>query len=147
MASSLPDQSNYLYFAFNTYLISQTLSGNKVCGVMARETNPQAMANNGTKLNYDIDCQGYDEQNVCDAWWYSGNYESVFTLNDFSHMSRNTAIKLPIFLRTSQQASSCSRGPWPATPRATSDCRSTSRSMQLVLTRRAFLNCASSPGI
>lgn len=30
LASSLPDQSNYLYFAFNTYLISQTLSENKV---------------------------------------------------------------------------------------------------------------------
>lgn len=32
LTSSLPDQSNYLYFAFNTYLISQTLSGNKVYG-------------------------------------------------------------------------------------------------------------------
>lgn len=86
---SLPDQSNYLYFAFNTYLISQALNGNNVYGVIARGTNPQEMATNGTKLNYDIDCQGYNEQNVCDAWWYSGNYESAFTLDDFSHMNRN----------------------------------------------------------
>ena len=86
---SLPDQSNYLYFAFNTYIISQALNGNNVYGVIGRGTNPQAMATNGTKLNYDIDCQGYNEQNVCDAWWYSGNYESAFTLNDFSHMNRN----------------------------------------------------------
>lgn len=86
---SLPDQSNYLYFAFNTYLISQALNGNNVYGVIARGTNPQEMSTNGTKLNYDIDCQGYNEQNVCDAWWYSGNYQSAFTLNDFSHMNRN----------------------------------------------------------
>ena len=86
---SLPDQSNYLYFAFNTYLISQALNGNNVYGVIGRGTNPQALATNGSKLNYDIDCQGYNEQNVCDAWWYSGNYESAFTLDDFSHMNRN----------------------------------------------------------
>lgn len=86
---SLPDQSNYLYFAFNTYIISAALSGNNVYGVMGKDTNPQEMDTNGTKLNYDIDCQGYDEQNVCDAWWYSGNYDSAFTLDDFSHMNRN----------------------------------------------------------
>ena len=39
-------------------------------------------------MNYDIDCQGYNEQNVCDAWWYSGNYASAFTLDDFSDMSK-----------------------------------------------------------
>ncbi len=86
---SLPDQSNYLYFAFNTYLISQAFNGNNVYGVIGRGTNPQAMDTNGTTLNYDIDCQGYNEQNVCDAWWYSGNYESAFSLDDFSHMERN----------------------------------------------------------
>ena len=86
---SLPDQSNYLYFAFNTYLISQALNGNNVYEVIGRGTNPQALATNSSTLNYDIDCQGYNEQNVCDAWWYSGNYESAFTLDDFSHMNRN----------------------------------------------------------
>lgn len=86
---SLPDQSNYLYFAFNTYIISQALNGNNVYGVIGRGTNPQAMATNGTELNYDIDCLAYNEQNVCDAWWYSGNYESAFALDDFSDMGRN----------------------------------------------------------
>ena len=72
---TLPDQSNYLYFAFSTYFISQTLNGNNVYGVIGWATNPQRMATNGTTMNYDIDCQGYNEQNVCDALWYSGNYE------------------------------------------------------------------------
>ena len=57
--------------------------------MIGRDTNPQALATNGTKLNYDLDCQGYDEQNVCDAWWYSGNYNSAFGLDDFSHQNRN----------------------------------------------------------
>ena len=91
---SLPDESNYLYFAFNTYLISQALNGNNVYGVIGRGTNPQALATNGTSLNYDVDCQGYNEQNICDAWWYSGNYESAFTLDDFSHMNRNYGSQL-----------------------------------------------------
>ena len=84
---SLPDQSNYLYFAFNTYLISQALNGNNVYGVIGRGTNPQEMATNGTKLNYNIDCQGYNEQNVCDAWWYSGNYKSAFALGKLSFLT------------------------------------------------------------
>ena len=40
---SLTDQLNYLYFAFNTYLISQALNGNNVYEVIARGTNPQKM--------------------------------------------------------------------------------------------------------
>ena len=86
---SLPDQSNYLFFTFNTYLISQALNGNNVYGVIGRGTSPQAWATNGSTMNYDIDCQGYNEQNVCDAWWYSGNYESAVSLDNFSDMSKN----------------------------------------------------------
>ena len=86
---SLPDQSNYLYYAFNTYIISAALNGNNIYGVMGEGTNPQALATNGSTVNYDIDCQGYDETNVCDAWWYSGTYSSAFTLDDFSHQYRN----------------------------------------------------------
>ena len=86
---SLPDQANYLYYAFNTYLISQALNGNQIRGVLALDTNPQALATNGTKLNYDIDCQAYNEQNVCDTWWYSGDLSSAFGLDDFGHMNRN----------------------------------------------------------
>ena len=96
---SLPDQANYLYFAFNTYLISAALSGNNVYGVIGRETNPQELDTNGTKLNYNIDCKGYDEQNVCDAWWYSGNYNSAFTLDDFSHMNRNYGTQISNLLQ------------------------------------------------
>ena len=91
-APSLPDQTNYLLYAFNTYIISQALTGNNVYGVIGLNSNPQSLSFNGTKTNsaYDFsDCQGYNEQNVCDAWWFSGRYNSAFGLDDFSHMNRN----------------------------------------------------------
>ncbi|KAL9610928.1 MAG: hypothetical protein Q9167_004406 [Letrouitia subvulpina] len=86
---SLPEQENYLYYGFNTYLISQALNGNNVYGVISPGTDVRALANNGTTLNYPIDCKDYDEYGICDAWWYSTNYRSSFTLDNFDHMNRN----------------------------------------------------------
>ena len=92
-APSLPDQTNYLLYAFNTYIISQALNGNNIYGVIGLDSNPQALSFNGTKTNpafsFSSDCQGYNEQNVCDAWWFSGRYNSAFALDDFSHMTRS----------------------------------------------------------
>ncbi len=89
-APSLPDQTNYLLYAFNPYIISQALNSNNVYGVFAQDTNPQALATNGSKTAYDFsDCEGYNEQNICDEWWYSGQYSSAFGLDDFSHMTRS----------------------------------------------------------
>ncbi|KAI4159470.1 MAG: hypothetical protein LQ342_006549 [Letrouitia transgressa] len=86
---SLPEQENYLYYGFNTYLISQALNGNNVYGVISPGTDVKALANNGSKLNYPIDCKDYDDYGICDAWWYSTNYRSSFTLDNFDHMNRN----------------------------------------------------------
>ena len=85
---TLPEETNYLYYGFNTYLVSQALNGNDVYAVVGLGTDPVALATNGTKLNYDIDCKIYNEYNICDAWWYSENYKSAFTLDNFSHMNR-----------------------------------------------------------
>ena len=72
-APSLPDQANYLYFAFNTYIISQALNGNNIYAVIGRGTNPKDLALNGTPTNYDLksECSGYDDYHVCGPWWYS----------------------------------------------------------------------------
>ena len=88
-APSLPAQENYLYYGFNTYLISQALNGNNVYGVISPGTDVRALANNGTTLNYPIDCKDYDEYGICDNFWYSTNYRSTFTLDNFDHMNRN----------------------------------------------------------
>ncbi|KAL8801206.1 MAG: hypothetical protein Q9200_007016 [Gallowayella weberi] len=96
-APSLPDQQQYLLYAFNTYLISTCLAGNNIHGTIALDTNIQALATNGsqTHLNQgfrdDItaSCTGYSPQNICDTWWYSGNLNATFALDHFSHLGRN----------------------------------------------------------
>ncbi|KAL8713776.1 MAG: hypothetical protein Q9220_002303 [cf. Caloplaca sp. 1 TL-2023] len=88
---SLPDQTQYLLYAFNTYIISTCLVGNDIHAVLALDTNVQALATNGSQntLAFDLsDCVGYNSENVCDTWWYSGNYASTFGLDHFSHHER-----------------------------------------------------------
>jgi hypothetical protein len=128
---SLPDQSNYLYFAFNAYLISAALSGNRIYGVIGRGTNPQKKDTNVTNLNYDIDCKWYDEQNVYDSWWYSGNYASAFNLDDFGDMNRNCDPQISNLLQSlTKPASFSSRERWPAMQPAFMASLSTLQSMQ-----------------
>ena len=90
-APSLPDQTSYLLYAFNTYIISKALAGNNIYGVIAQNTNPQDLATNGSRTPYDLsDCKnGYNDQGICDNWWYSTRYSSAFGLDDFSHMNRD----------------------------------------------------------
>ena len=90
-APSLPDQTSYMLYAFNTYIISQALAGNNIYGVIAQDTNPQDLATNGSRIPYDLsDCKGgYNDQGICDNWWYSKRYSSAFGLDDFSHMNRD----------------------------------------------------------
>ena len=86
---SLQSENEYLLYVFNTYVISRALNGNGIHGVLGWNTNPQALATNGTKLNYHIDaCKGYDVLNTCDAWWYSGALQSAFGLDAFGEMNR-----------------------------------------------------------
>lgn len=91
-APSLPDQQQYMLYGFNTYIISACLAGNNIQGTIALGTNVQSLATNGSQnsLAYDLSaCVGYNSENVCDTWWYSGNYASTFGLNDFSHKERS----------------------------------------------------------
>ncbi|KAL8990166.1 MAG: hypothetical protein Q9169_008191, partial [Polycauliona sp. 2 TL-2023] len=93
---SLPDQQEYMLYAFNTYIISTCLRGNNIYGTMAKDTNVQALATNGSQqyLNEAFEdlattCEGYSTQNVCSEWWYSGNHNATFGLNHFSHLDRS----------------------------------------------------------
>ena len=86
----IADVTNYLFYAFNTYIISEALMKNNILAVVGRDTDPVALATNGTELDYDIDCKnGLNEQKICDAWWWSENYKSAYTLDNFDHMERN----------------------------------------------------------
>ena len=71
-APSLPKQTNYLLFGFNTYVISQAFNGNNIYAVLARDTDPHALVTNGSVVNYDLDChEPYNDENVCDNFYYS----------------------------------------------------------------------------
>ncbi|KAL9022045.1 MAG: hypothetical protein Q9185_000786 [Variospora sp. 1 TL-2023] len=93
-APSLPDQQAYLLYGFNTYIISAGLAGNSILGSVALDTNVQALVTNGTtssdRLAFDLSaCEGYNAQNVCDAFWYSGALNATFSLNSFSSIDRS----------------------------------------------------------
>lgn len=93
---SLPDQQHYLLYAFNTYLVSACLVGNNIRGTIAKDTNVQHLATNGSQHSLNAgfadlkeSCEGYSAQNVCDEWWFSGHYGSSFGLDHFSHLDRS----------------------------------------------------------
>ena len=69
---SVPAESNYLYYGFNTYIISQALNGNNVYATLGRHTDVHALVTNESTVNYNIDCHsGYNDQGVCDTFWWS----------------------------------------------------------------------------
>lgn len=92
---SIQPTNVYVLYVFNTYIISKALNGNNIKGTVGLGTNPQALATNWTgasPLAYDLDaCREYNEQNICDAWWYSKNLSSAFGLDDFKGMNKNKA--------------------------------------------------------
>ncbi|KAL9610400.1 MAG: hypothetical protein Q9167_004883 [Letrouitia subvulpina] len=95
---SIQPMNVYVMYVFNTYIISKALNGNNVKGTIGLGTNPQALATNWTNTNsnsplaYNLDaCKEFDEQNICDAWWYSKNLSSAFGLDDFKAMNKNKA--------------------------------------------------------
>ena len=89
-APSLADQSNYLLYGFNTYIVSAALAGNEVKAVLALDTNPQKLSTNGSTLNYDIGCKGgYNEQGVCGQWWWDPQTNIAYGLDDFRYMNRD----------------------------------------------------------
>ena len=87
---SVPDQTNYLLYAFNTYIASAILSSTGINGVLAQDTNVQQLATNSTTLAYNLtDCATYNQQGGCGSWWYSENFKSTFGLNDFNNLNRS----------------------------------------------------------
>ena len=79
----------YLYSGLATYLISQIWVSKKFFPVIAIDTNPQALATNGTQLAYPIDCAAYNDVDVCEGWWYSELYSSAFSVIDFDNLDAN----------------------------------------------------------
>ena len=86
---ALDNQTKGMDQAFTTFLVSTSIMTNNWQGAVSIDTNPQALATNGTALQYDIDCDGYDANNICNAWWYDGVNNNAFTLYSLSSIKDN----------------------------------------------------------
>ena len=76
--------------ALNTYIISSCLAQNNIYSVVGRGTNvAQLVANSTKELTYNINCPGYDQFGVCDAWWYSNTTGDTYTLSSFQNSEKD----------------------------------------------------------
>lgn len=93
---NIPDGNtltSFLSDAFNTYLISQSLSQGGISVTVGVDTDPVDLSTNGTEFDLPYmlgDCGGgRNAQGVCDAWWYSDTYNSSFALQSANASSTN----------------------------------------------------------
>ncbi|KAI9850187.1 MAG: hypothetical protein M1838_005996 [Thelocarpon superellum] len=66
--------------ALTTYLVSTCLQSNGWFGTVARDSNPQQMASNGSNHQYDLDCSSYDGDGICNMWWYDQQQNNAYSL-------------------------------------------------------------------
>jgi hypothetical protein len=76
--SSLDTLSDQILSGLNTFLISQAYQANGVFITRQFDTNVHELSNNGTKLNWTPCKTDYDENNVCETFWYD-------SVNDISY--------------------------------------------------------------
>ncbi|KAI9836018.1 MAG: hypothetical protein M1838_005141 [Thelocarpon superellum] len=86
---ALDQQTTGLDQAFTTFILTTCLANTNWIGAVALDTSPQQLATNGTKIQYDLDCQAYDANGVCNAWWYDSTDNAAFTLDSMSERSDN----------------------------------------------------------
>ena len=80
-APSQEDRLKQLTQSFNTYLTALALNRSGIYATIGVGTYVQALATNGTKLPYEIECEkGPDQHGVCDAWWTSKVFNSSIGL-------------------------------------------------------------------
>ena len=84
----LEEENDFLWYTFNTYIISVALNKNNIFGALSDNTDPKALATNGTKLNYDLGgCKNNSSNHICDAWWYNNETNSAYGLDNFGEMN------------------------------------------------------------
>ncbi|KAI4180944.1 MAG: hypothetical protein L6R41_006917 [Letrouitia leprolyta] len=97
----LQAQNSYLWYIFNTHIISKALNGNNIYGAIAADTDPRALAMNSTRLNYQLhECQAYNDYNITGPSWYNNETKSAYGLNILDDMKKSYADILPTLLDT-----------------------------------------------
>lgn len=88
--SSLEAETTNLTNALETYIVSSCLTASNVIITLARETNPQSLASNGSLTTPNlIQCDSYDSYGVCSDWWYDPDTNAAYALSSLSAMETN----------------------------------------------------------
>ena len=87
---SLEANTENLTLSLETYIISQCLTANNIIVTLARDTNPHALATNGSLTTSSlVSCDYYDEYGVCSAWWYDPDSNSAYALSNIGDLTTN----------------------------------------------------------
>lgn len=88
--ASLEANTETLILSLETYIVSQCLTANNIILTLARDTNPYALAHNGSLTTSSlISCDSYDQYGVCSAWWYDPDTNAAFALSSLKDPSTN----------------------------------------------------------
>lgn len=97
---TITNASSLFLRALNTYVISQALTGNGWMIARAIDTDMNALMSNKTEINWQVaGCgKGYDENNLCGAYYYNNASARSFTLTNNKDGSKDpTHIMQTIF--------------------------------------------------
>ncbi|KAI9842367.1 MAG: hypothetical protein M1837_007287 [Sclerophora amabilis] len=83
---------DHMQKALFAYILSLVYEANDIHIVKAPNTNPQELATQ-QGLAWDIDCPGYDEFGMCNAWYYHKESNTAYTLNDWSSLKGDSIRK------------------------------------------------------
>ena len=85
--ASLEAETTNLTGALETYIVSSCLTASNIIITLARETNPQELANNGSMTTPGlIQCDSYDQYGVCSDWWYDPDTNAAYALSSLRNM-------------------------------------------------------------
>ena len=88
--ASLQAETTNLTSALETYVVSSCLTASNIFITLARDTNPQQLAANGSLTTPSlVQCASYDAYGVCSAWWYDPATNAAFGLSALSDMETN----------------------------------------------------------
>lgn len=94
----LDDMVQDNYKMLNTYVLGEALNANNIVATVGLNTNvAQLQANSSNTLSYDIKCPGYDNNTMCNGWWYDADENASFALDDLNSMSKNYQDDLTYF--------------------------------------------------
>ena len=83
--SDLQAQTINLTRNLQTYIVSQAFTAANVIITMARDTDPLALATNGSLGTSDLmNCTGYDQFGLCGEWWYDRVENNAYAVSDIS---------------------------------------------------------------